>query len=72
MNISITSDDIHSWIKLAETDVTMRSKLLECATVYALAMPEGTKVKSAENAIGLSASEYRQLKSMMLSEARYK
>lgn len=44
MNISISEQDIKNWIELAATSETMNAKLLECATIYALANPNHTIV----------------------------
>lgn len=71
MNINVTDADIKAWIKLAKTDITMRSKLLECATVYALAAPEGTKVTQGEENT-MSPSDKELLHRAMMAQVRYK
>jgi hypothetical protein len=71
MNINVTDADIKAWIKLAKTDITMRSKLLECATVYALAAPEGTKVTQGEENT-ITQYEKDLMRQAMMSQVRYK
>lgn len=72
MNINVTDADIKAWIKLAKTDITMRSKLLECATVYALAAPEGTKVTQGNEDSGWSTQDKDLMRQAMMAQVRYK
>lgn len=71
MDINITNKDIKKWLKLAETNVTMRSKLLECATVYALAEPDNTKISNDDSNGQMSKAEREQMRQILLSHARY-
>lgn len=71
MDIEISDDDINNWIELAQTNETMRAKLLECATIYALALPEHNTVNKS-NSHSMFKSEWEEAERLeRLKNVRY-